>query len=130
MCIDAYSLMCKGGYSMENLFKALSEPNRLRILSLLIHGEMCVCEIEYSLKLTQSCASRHLNALKQSGILEKYKQAQWTYYKISEQFKKNNSDLWRYLSEKLPKLQSYDEDYRSYQICKNKGDCCHINIPH
>lgn len=130
MCIDAYSLMCKGGYSMENLFKALSEPNRLRILSLLIHGEMCVCEIEYSLKLTQSCASRHLNALKQCGILEKYKQAQWTYYKMSEQFKKNNSDLWRYLSEKLPKLQSYDEDYRSYQICKNKGDCCHINIPH
>jgi len=115
---------------MEYLFKALSEVNRLRILSLLARGEMCVCEIECSLKLLQPTASRHLNALKQSGILEKNKNAQWTYYRVSERFMEENQQLWLYLKEGLPKMPSYRDDLAAYKECKSKGNCCKTNTPH
>lgn len=60
---------------MVERFKALSDETRLRILSLIVKKEMCVCEIETALGLTQSNASRHLTTLKQAEILESYKSA-------------------------------------------------------
>ena len=62
---------------LVDMFKALAEESRLRILALLLHDEMCVCEIEGCLKMTQSNVSRHLAGLKNSGILDSYKQAQY-----------------------------------------------------
>jgi len=59
-----------------DIFKSLAEENRLRILSFLVQEEMCVCEIEDSLKMTQSNVSRHLAAIKQSRILDSCKKAQ------------------------------------------------------
>ncbi len=50
--------------TIVNMFKALSDENRLRIMSLLIREELCVCEIEVILELSQSNVSRHLNKLK------------------------------------------------------------------
>ncbi len=60
---------------MVDIFKALAEENRLRILSLLMVDEMCVCEIEDCLNMNQSNVSRHLTALRRCGILEAYKKA-------------------------------------------------------
>jgi ArsR family transcriptional regulator, arsenate/arsenite/antimonite-responsive transcriptional repressor len=108
---------------MVEIFKALSEESRLRILSMLLEDEMCVCEIEICLKMTQSNVSRHLTALKKSGILESYKKAQWNYYKINESFIKENEELWTYLEKRLKELPFYDEDYREYKKCKEEGLC-------
>lgn len=49
---------------MLDILKALADETRLRILSQVLRGEMCVCEIEECLGLTQSNASRHLTTLK------------------------------------------------------------------
>lgn len=119
----AYSHKRKGDDNMEELFKALSEPNRLRILSLLLEGEMCVCEIEACLTLTQSNISRHLNALKNCGILENYKKAQWVYYRISERFKTENAELWQYLVRMLKNLPTYQIDCEECKRCKGKDLC-------
>lgn len=108
---------------MVDIFKALSEESRLRILSMLIEDEMCVCEIEACLKMTQSNASRHLTALKKSGILESYKRAQWMYYKISREFIEENKELWEYLKTRLKELPSYISDYEEYKKCKVQGLC-------
>lgn len=108
---------------MVDKFKALAEESRLRILALLMHDEMCVCEIEECLKLTQSNVSRHLTALKNSGILDSYKQAQWVYYKISKKFKVEDQSLWIYLTEKLKELPSYQTDYNELLKCKQKDLC-------
>jgi ArsR family transcriptional regulator len=105
------------------LFKALSEDIRLRILALLIDREMCVCEIEASLKLTQSNASRHLTVLKNSGILDSYKKAQWTYYKIDYSFVMEHSGLWDYLKVKLKEMKTYEADNAEYEKC-NENDIC------
>lgn len=51
---------------MIDILKALAEETRLRIFAQIIKGDMCVCEIEECLELTQSNASRHLTALKKS----------------------------------------------------------------
>lgn len=55
---------------MVDIFKALSEDSRLRILSLLLEDELCVCEIEACLRMTQSNASRHLTALRSAEFLK------------------------------------------------------------
>nr|WP_319489576.1 metalloregulator ArsR/SmtB family transcription factor [uncultured Caproiciproducens sp.] len=108
---------------MVDLFKALSEESRLRILSLLLENEMCVCEIETALKMTQSNASRHLTTLKNCGIVVGFKEAQWTHYRISDQFKLENKELWKYLQQKLIELPSYKTDKEEYLKCKNENLC-------
>lgn len=95
---------------VETIFKALSDPTRLRILSLLTQAECCVCELERALQLSQPNISRHLNLLKTAGILQSRKQAQWAHYRISSQFMNTQPALWAYLSEQLPTLPTYPDD--------------------
>jgi ArsR family transcriptional regulator len=72
-----------------NIFRALSEEKRLRILKLLEHGELCVCYIVAALDMVQPKVSFHLNALKEAGLLKDRKQGRWTYYSLDE------SDIFR-----------------------------------
>lgn len=111
---------------MVDIFKALSEESRLRILALLMEREMCVCEIEACLSLTQSNASRHLTILKKCGLLESYKVAQWAYYRIDEDFKKNNIELWMYLQNRLKEILTYQLDCDEYKKCKAQ-DLCNLD---
>lgn len=108
---------------MVEYFKVLSDITRLRIVALLIQKEMCVCEIECSLDLTQSNASRHLSALTRSGILTKRKQAQWTYFKISEEFQTQHKILLEYLMQELPKMSTYQDDLNAYEGCRASMPC-------
>jgi len=56
---------------LGQLFKALSDETRLTILGLVFqHGQLCVCEVEQILGITQSKASRHLRYLRDAGVLE------------------------------------------------------------
>lgn len=111
---------------MVDIFKALAEERRLRILALLLDREMCVCEIEASLNMTQSNVSRHLNVLKNSSILESYKIAQWTYYKINSSFISKHRELWEYLCIKLRELPTYIKDNMEYDNYKVQ-DICNLN---
>ncbi|HUO77211.1 MAG TPA: metalloregulator ArsR/SmtB family transcription factor [Thermodesulfovibrionales bacterium] len=69
---------------LMNIFKALSEETRLRILKLLEHGELCVCDIVAALELIQPKVSFHLNVLKEAGFLKDRKQGRWTHYRIDD----------------------------------------------
>lgn len=113
---------------MVDIFKALAEESRLRILALLMQNEMCVCEIEECLKMTQSNASRHLTALRNAGVLDSYKKAQWTCYKISSEFKKENKYLWLYLSQKVKDMPGFQRDIQEYKRCKEKDPCKMKNL--
>jgi ArsR family transcriptional regulator len=115
---------------MVEIFKALSEESRLRILSLLLEDELCVCEIEDGLKMTQSNTSRHLTVLKKCGILESYKKAQWTYYKVSNSFIQENKELWEYLKQRLKDYPTNLLDCEAYQECKAQGLCNCNKKPH
>ena len=65
------------------LYKALSEPVRLRILYLLLEkGELCVCDLVEALALSQSVVSRHLATLRNGGLLLARREGVWIYYQI------------------------------------------------
>ncbi len=83
------------------IFKALGDENRIRILNLLMREELCVCEIETMLGMTQSNASRHLNKLKNAGIITSDKKSQWVYYGINNEFIKENNLLYEFLKNKI-----------------------------
>jgi ArsR family transcriptional regulator len=65
------------------MFKALGDETRLRILGLLSHGELCVCDIMEVLKLPQSTASRHLAYLKNSNWVYASRRGKWMYYQLA-----------------------------------------------
>jgi ArsR family transcriptional regulator len=108
---------------MNQIFKALSEESRLRILSVLFTGELCVCDIEDILQLTQSNVSRHLTILKNAGIIKSYKNAQWIYYSIDDKFKSDSEELYRFLELRINKLSTYEADIERLHKCKEKDLC-------
>lgn len=106
------------------VFKALSDENRVRILNILKEGELCVCEIESILGITQSNASRHLNKLKSLKIIGADKKAQWVYYFIDKNFIAENEMLYNYLSEKLTKEDTYTKDIEKLEKYKCSDFTC------
>lgn len=69
---------------LVNILKALSDETRLRILNLLYERELCVCDIMETLQISQTKASRHLSYLKNAGLVDDRKQAQWVYYSLTK----------------------------------------------
>ena len=67
---------------ISKLFKVLSDESRLRVLNLLLERECCVCEVMQALDISQSKASRTLNALYDVGILKLHKEGLWSLYSI------------------------------------------------
>ena len=65
-----------------DVFKALSEETRLRIVKLLDHGELCVCDIVAALDMIQPKVSFHLAVLKDAGLVKDRRQGKWTHYSI------------------------------------------------
>lgn len=70
--------------TFETVAKALADPTRIRILKLLEHGELCVCQITAVLGLAPATASKHLAALKVAGLLQQRRDGKWVYYRWAE----------------------------------------------
>ena len=70
---------------MARIFKALADETRLRILALLLEGELCVCDLMAVLQLPQSTVSRHLAYLKRSCWVDTRRQGVWMYYTLSRE---------------------------------------------
>jgi len=68
---------------LEVLFKALADTTRLRMLSLLLSGEVCVCDLHDTLGIPQPKASRHLAYLRAAGLVDARKDGQWVHYRLS-----------------------------------------------
>jgi ArsR family transcriptional regulator len=67
------------------LLKALADPARLRLLSLVAShdgGEACVCELNDAFDLSQPTISHHLKVLHEAGLLEREKRGIWVYYRV------------------------------------------------
>jgi len=64
------------------IFKALSDPNRLRILNALQKKMLCVCEIKELLNLANSTVSQHLKILRDAGFIVEEKDGRWVNYMV------------------------------------------------
>jgi ArsR family transcriptional regulator len=69
--------------SVDRMFRAFSDRTRLRILHLLLPGELCVCHIVDVLDLSQPKVSRHLAYLRRTGLVLARKEGLWNYYRLA-----------------------------------------------
>lgn len=67
-----------------NVMKALSDPNRVKVIKMLQRRVMCVCEIQAALGLAQSTASKHLKILEAAGLIEYFKEGLWVNYRLAD----------------------------------------------
>jgi ArsR family transcriptional regulator len=71
---------------LPQLLKVLADPTRLRIVGLLAQRELCVCDIEQLLGVSQSMTSHHLGVLRRAGLLlqrREERDARWVYYRLN-----------------------------------------------
>jgi ArsR family transcriptional regulator len=66
------------------VMKALSDPNRVKMLKLLQRRVLCVCEIQEALGLAQSTASKHLKILEEAGLIAYVKEGLWVNYRLGD----------------------------------------------
>lgn len=66
------------------LFKALSDPKRLTILSLLKHGEKCACVLIEEMHMAQSALSYHMKILCESGLVMSRQDGKWIHYRLNQ----------------------------------------------
>ena len=62
--------------------QAVAEPTRARVVSLLGHGEHCVCDVGEMLGLSPALVSHHLRTLRASGLLRERRSGRWVYYSL------------------------------------------------
>ena len=67
---------------MQEIFKALSDETRLRIMKLLEEREICVCELMQVLEMPQSTVSRHMNVLRRAGLVRGRRNGKWVHYRL------------------------------------------------
>ncbi|MFF4705360.1 ArsR/SmtB family transcription factor [Streptomyces sp. NPDC001288] len=71
---------------LAKLFKALGDPVRLRLMSMIASsgegGEVCVCELTPAFDLSQPTISHHLKLLRQAGLIDCERRGTWVYYRI------------------------------------------------
>jgi len=99
------------------LFKALSDETRLRLVVLLYKRELCVCQIEAALSISQTKASRHLAILRRAGLLKARRDGLWIYYTLVEPGNKVEANLFQSLSESLCTDLSSMEDLAKKKTC-------------
>jgi len=117
MLLDKYICICKYIYMLLKQFikvtKALGDETRLKILRMLLSREdMCVCELQTVLGLSQPNVSRHLKILEEAGFLEGRREGQWIIYQIRKELK---SPLIKGILKEISRL---DEDREIKEILK------------
>jgi len=70
--------------SLIKVMKALADPNRVKILKLLQHKTMCVCELQGALEISQPSVSMHLKILDEAGMVDFIKDGLWVNYFLTE----------------------------------------------
>ncbi len=79
--------------------KALADETRLQIMALLLrHEELCGCDFEKVLGISQSKTSRHLRYLLNAGLLEDRREAVWSHYRIAKKLSKEQRAILKTLA--------------------------------
>jgi ArsR family transcriptional regulator len=112
------------GTSIDRMFRAFADRNRLRILHLLLEGELCVGDIVQALDVPQPRVSRHLAYLRKAGLVQARKEGLWSFYSLASpanQFHRNLLECLGCCFDDVPELRS---DARRAGRIKRSGGCC------
>lgn len=96
------------------VMKALSDTNRVKIVKMLQHKRMCVCEIQEILAIAQPSVSKHLKILEEAGLVENEKQGLWVNYFL------NNGESNPYASTLIGNLKYWLDDQEEIKELKQR----------
>jgi len=108
---------------LEQYFKALADTNRLRILNLLLHGELCVCDIQYVLEATQPNVSRHLSYLKNSGLVLDRRDGYRIFYRLADPKQGTKKRLFEFLQDAYKGEAQLAADKKRLKEAIEAGSC-------
>lgn len=101
-----------------NLFRALSDETRLRIMVLLSRKELCVCQLEWALGLSQAKVSRHLVVLKNAGLIQNRREGLWIFYSLTKPQNELERVIHKHLKEYfIKKHDLFKKDFLSMKKC-------------
>ena len=109
--------------ALEDYFKGLADHNRMRIINLLLHGELCVCDIQRILDASQPNVSRHLNYLKHSGLVLDRREGFRVFYRLSAEGDSKLRDLWEFLRGAFNREKILQADLRKLRQAIREGAC-------
>ena len=121
-------------HSLEGVFQALADGTRLRILGLLLSGEVCVCNLHDSLGESQPKISRHLAYLRKAGLVATRREGLWVHYRLVEATDPVLATILQAVTHALGHVDSVRRDTRALekttgcvmppQACQPSFDCC------
>jgi ArsR family transcriptional regulator len=107
------------------VMKALSDSNRVAILKMLQHKDMCVCEMQAALKIAQPTVSKHLKVLEDAGLVISRKDGVWVDYQLADGSRSpyvasllGNLRHWLEDDSRVDELLKKLPDIRREDICK------------
>lgn len=109
---------------LSSVLNILGDETRLRILNLLTKQEICVCLIEEALNIPQYNVSKHLNRLRNSGIIICRRIERWCFYSIDGSFKNQYKNLMDCFIDLWKNDIQYVEDIRKLEYLLEHDDCC------
>ncbi len=111
--------------AVNTMFRAFSDPTRLRILHLLlVEKEMCVGDLVAILRVPQPTASRHLSYLRRSGLVRTRKASLWTYYSLLPARNPFHRELLKCLKTCFQDVPDLSQDARRAKGLRKSGGCC------
>ena len=116
--------MAKKSYNIENLFKALADQTRLRLISLIGDSEVCVCFLVEILKTSQPKISRHLAYLRRAQIVAARREGKWMHYRLTEPPDEHAAHILREVRASLGEHPEFQRDRE-----KLEKVCCAVQLP-
>jgi ArsR family transcriptional regulator, arsenate/arsenite/antimonite-responsive transcriptional repressor len=108
---------------LQNCFKGLADLNRLRIINLLLHGELCGCDIQYVLNNSQPNVSRHLTYLKNAGLVRDRRDGFRIFYRLAEPQKTVRRQLFEFLRAAFKEEGALQHDIEHLKQAIKGGAC-------
>ena len=108
---------------LEQYCKGIADGNRLRILNLLLHGELCGCDIQYVLETSQPNISRHLQYLKNSGLVLDRRDGFRIFYRLAEPTRGVRKTLFDFLRQAFKDEEPFGEDTLKLKDAIQHGAC-------
>ena len=105
-------------------FRAFSDRTRLRILHLLLDGELCVGDLVSILKTPQPTASRHLAYLRKANLVTTRSRGAWTFYALAPARNAFHKKLLACLAQCFTELDEIAADRSKAKKVKRSGGCC------
>jgi ArsR family transcriptional regulator len=107
------------------IFKALSDPNRLRILKMLERRSLCLCEISAVLNLAPSTVSKHLSILREADLISDHKEGKWVNFHLNKDTSQRYArEMLAFLETNLPDDDIILRDAKRVQTVDRVAICC------